>query len=61
MKNIYNMVYTVDNTKGMEEDFFDVDSVLDSKGSLLDIEQLFKMVEKVPDKKLIDKILAKAF
>ncbi len=57
MKNIYNMIYTIDNTKKMEEELFDVEEILDD--SFLDMEKLFKTVEMEPDRRLIDNILSK--
>jgi len=60
MKNIYNMIYTIDNTKGFEEDIFEVETVIEIKNSFLDIDKLLNSIEFEPDKRLIDNILARA-
>jgi hypothetical protein len=60
MKNIYKMLYTIDNLNKQEEDFIEIDSLLEERENN-DIKRIFDLIEIEPDKKVIDRILAFAF
>lgn len=60
MKKVYKMIYTVDNLNKQEEDFIELENLLDENKNK-DIKKIFDLIEFEPDKKLIDKILAFAY
>ena len=60
MKNIYKMLYTFDNLSEQEDDFVEIDSLIDEEENQ-DVKQLFNSIEIVPDQKIVDEILDFAF
>jgi len=60
MKNIYKMLYTIDNLNKQEDDFFEIDTLLNEK-KLSDINLFFDLIEQEPSQKVVEKILAFAY
>lgn len=60
MKNIYKILYTVDNTNEFEDSLFEIDSIIEENNDS-DIDMFLDMIEQSPSKKVIDNILSFVF
>jgi hypothetical protein len=60
MKNIYKMLYTINNFENQQDDLIDIDEILEFNSNCRDIENLLDLIHLEPDKKTIDKILSYA-
>lgn len=56
MKNIYKMIYTIDNTAEEKADLIDVDFVIEQK-SYDEVKILLNKIEFQPDEKIVEKII----